>query len=173
VWVKQPKHKIELRECTFLPLFCAGLPVKFCSIFLRCAPKKLSDGRVDPTRASHGPTNDAIIALRQKWKNIDIYCQPKGFMDKITFITWLEKTFLPVAGNLPQLLVLDNLNSHCTPEIREFAALHDVYLLFSPPNCTDLIQVTDYGLGYTVKHRMKKKLLNTFPHITNNGGRAY
>jgi len=162
VWLTNPKHKIDLRECTFLPLFSAGHAVEHCSIFLRYAPKKLSGGGVDPTVASHGPINEVIRSLRNKFPNIDIYCQAKGYMDNITFITWLKETFMPVAGNLPQLLVLDNLNAHCTTEIREFAALHDVFLLFSPPNCTDLIQVTDYGLGFTIKHRMKLKFRDHF-----------
>jgi len=159
VWISHPKHKIELRECTFLPLFNAGHAVLECSIFLRCAPKKIAQNQVDPTRAHHGPTNDTILKLRQKYSNIDIYCQPKGYMDDITFICWFKNTFLPTCGNNPQLLVLDNLSSHCTAEIREFAALHQVMLLFSPPNCTDLIQVTDYGLGFSIKRLMKNSFL--------------
>jgi len=165
VWVAHPKHKIDLRECTFLPLFNAGHPVYECSIFLRCAPKKISEGKVDPTRALNGTINAVITALRLKYPKIDIYCQPKGYMDDVTFITWFKETFLVTCGNLPQLLVLDNLGSHATAEIREFAALHQVFLLFSPPNCTDLIQVTDYGLGFTIKHRMKKKIVE---HYSSN-----
>jgi len=162
VWVAQPKHRIEARECTFLPLFCAGLAVLQCSIFLRAAPKKLGGGRVDPTTAAWGPTRVLIQKLRQKYPNIDIYCQPKGYMDDITFLTWFENTFLPTAGNHPQLLVLDNLGHHCTAEIREFAALHDVLLLFSPPYCTDLIQVTDLGLGFAIKRTMKEKFVDHY-----------
>ena len=103
-----------------------------------------------------------IEKLRKKYPNIEIYCQPKGYMDDITFLTWFKNTFLPTAGNNPQLLVLDNLNAHGTAEIREFAALHDILLLFSPPNCTDLIQVTDLGLGYTIRRRMKNKFVEHY-----------
>ena len=129
---------------------------------MRCAPRKISGNRVDPTAAVHGPTNTLIDKLRKKYRNSEIYCQPKGYMDVITFFTWFTNTFLPTAGNNPQLLVLDNLNAHGTAEIREFAALHNVLLLFSPPNCTDLVQVTDLGLGYAIKHRMKNKFVEHY-----------
>jgi len=81
VWIAQPKHKIEMRECTILPLFCAGAEVSECSILLRCAPRKIDkDGHVDPTAAAHGPTKRTIEQLRMKFPNIDIYCQLKGYI---------------------------------------------------------------------------------------------
>ncbi len=79
-------------------------------------------------------------------------------MDAVTFLAWWFKfTFLPCTCGNNHLLVVDNLSAHATEEIREFAALHNVCLLFTPPNCTDLIQVTDIGLGRAIKSRMKKK----------------
>ena len=167
VWVTAPKHKVEQRECTFLPLFCAGKAILFSSIFLRCAPKKLADGTVNPRAAAHVYTNELIGELRMEHPNVDIYCQQKGYMDGITFLTWFKETFLPTVGNSNQLLVLDNLTAHATDEIREFAAQHGVCLLFSPPNCTDMIQVTDYGLGRAIKHKMKAKFTAHFSAPAN------
>jgi len=128
-----------------------------CQHFVTLCAKKLSLDTVDPREALHGPTNSLIDSLRHKYNNVDIYCQQNGSMDALTFLTWFKFTFLPCAGNNRHLLVVDNLSAHGTDEIREFAALHDVCLLFTPPHCTDLVQVTDIGLGHALKRRMKQK----------------
>jgi len=160
-WVAQPKHKIELRECTFLPLFNSGSANTKVSMILRAKPKKI-DGTVDPLQALHSPTRILISELRLEYPNVEIFVQEKGYMDKETFLCWFKKVFLPTAGQKPQLLVLDNFGAHSTSEIREFAKSKNVTLLFSPPNCTDIIQVTDLGLGYLLKHKMKNKFADNF-----------
>lgn len=162
VWSGMPKHKIEIRECTLLPLFCAGAAVIGCSIILRCAPKKIGGGCVDPLNSSHGPTQSLIDNMRSKYPFIDIYCQRNGYMDDRTFVCWFEHTFLRDCGDLPTLLVLDNLGAHQTAEVLSLAADHHVTLLFSPPNCTDLVQVTDDALGRILKRKVKNQFLDHF-----------
>ena len=88
-------------------------------------------------------------------------------MDAVTFLAWFKHTFLPCAGNNNQLLVVDNLSAHATEEMREFAALHGVCLLFTPPNCPDLVQIADCGLGYTIKRKMKNKFVDNFSDPAN------
>ena len=162
VWLKHPKHRIDNRECTLMPLFCGGAPLPFSCILLRCKPRQVDAETVEPRTAAHGPTRVIIEKLRQKYPNVDIYCQANGYMDACTFLTWFKFTFLPSAGSNPNLLVVDNLSAHATTEMREFAAAHNVCLLFTPPNCTDMIQVTDIGLGHALKGRVKKKFLVHF-----------
>ncbi len=92
VWVTHPRHPIEPRECTIMPLFCGGAALPFSSILLRCTPKRVAADRVDPRTAHHGPTNALIQQLRIKYPAIDIYCQVTGYMDAITFLTWFTHT---------------------------------------------------------------------------------
>lgn len=162
VWVRRPKQKIDTRETTMMPLFCAGAEVPGASIILRATPRRIDANTVDPRNAVHGPTQELIEALRIKYPLVDIYCQPKGYIDAATFLAWFKFTFLPTLGNPPNLLVMDNLRAHGTAEIREFAALHDVCLFFSPAGCTDMVQVTDDGLGRAIKLRMKKYFTTHF-----------
>ncbi len=145
-----------------MPLFCGGLEHPQACILLRCAPKRVDSETVDPRFAAHGPTADLISILRKKYTNVDIFCQSKGYMDAPTFLAWFKFSYLPSAGNIASLLVVDNLAAHATSEIGEFAAAHNVCLLFSPPSCTDMIQVTDIGLGHAIKRRMKKKFGDHF-----------
>ncbi len=64
-------------------------------------------------------------------------------------------------------LVVDNLAAHATAEMREYAASHGVCLLFTPPNCTDMMQVTDIGLGHALKKRKKNKFVKHFSDPSN------
>ncbi len=162
VWLKHPKHKVENRECTMVTLVCAGSALPFGCMVLRAAPKRLDVDTVDPCRAANGPTQHIVELLRSKYPNVDIYCQHNGYMDAVTFLTWFKLTFLPSAGNIPALLVLDNLTAHGTPEMREFAAFHNVLLLFTPPNTTDMVQPVDIGIGHAIKGRMKRKFAEHF-----------
>ena len=62
----------------------------------------------------------------------------------------------------PCVIVMDNLGGHCTERARSLLHNANADVLCTPPNCTDLVAVTDAGLGRSLKLLMKKSFRDDF-----------
>ncbi len=62
------------------------------------------------------------------------------------------------------LLVMDNFGAHTNPDFRRRTWQHvpRVWLLYTPPDCTDACAVTDDRLGQTYKNLMRKSFVKHF-----------
>ena len=56
------------------------------------------------------------------------------------------------------MLILDNYSVQATPEFKQRCKDNQIELTYLPPNCTDIVQPIDAGLGAAIKNRMNKFL---------------
>ena len=80
---------------------------------------------------------------------VAVLFQDNAWMNVRTMLEWVEKVFVPVAGQLEgeKLLLMDNLSAHVAKSVR--AALRKAHTLawYVPPGCTDFLQPVDAGAG--------------------------
>ena len=81
--------------------------------------------------------------------------QEKAWVDRKTCNEWAEKYFCPyVKENHPNdesVLFCDNLDAQTQPEFMEKLRAVSCSRFLTPPECTDLTQAVDAGLGRNVK----------------------
>lgn len=101
-------------------------------------------------------------------------CEEMKLYDKRVFVQFDDKAYAtasvclsfldhfddckPLVG--PVILGLDNWGPQNTRAFHEKAASMGVCLCYTPENCTDLVAVTDAGLGNEIKRRMVKSYKN-------------
>lgn len=164
VHVKEPKHKVEIRECSLLLTFNAVCEVPVASICLRGMQREDENGVRNPRLPWQRQMQQQFAELRTEFPSVHLYVQKNGYFDSAVLMAWAED-FIADLGQGPHIVTLDNLNAHCTPEFRELLLSAGVHLVYLPPRCTDLVQVVDAGLGYAVKRRMKNSF---FSHYLDN-----
>jgi len=88
-------------------------------------------------------------------------------------MSW-DGDFIRDIGHGPFIVSADNLRAHCTPQFRQLLLSAGLHLVYTPPRCTDLVQVVDGGLGYAVKKRIKKLFFNHYmaQHDRWNSGKV-
>ena len=92
---------------------------------------------------------------------IDVYFQPKAWMDTALCLKWITRTFAPLVTSVnageESVLFMDNLSSQKAPSVKE--ALWEEARTkphFLPAGQSDTVQVVDQGIGKMVKSFMGK-----------------
>jgi len=155
IHVEKPEHKVERRECSLLLAFSATSQMPFASICLRGTAAKNSEGIADFRRPCQRPMQQQFADLKAQFPAVHIYVQKNGYFDSAVMMNWAVD-FINDLGQGPFMVSADNLRAHCTPEFRELLCSAGIHLVYTPPGWTDLVQVVDAGIGYSVKRRMKK-----------------
>ena len=159
VHLRRPKAKLEHRVASLMLCFTAEGREYRCkpAICLPLIPSTIG-GITDPSKPSSRKTQVEIASLQEQFPDIFIYVQRNGYFDGVTCLKWLADTMDNFRKSSDHLLVMDNLGAHTNPDFRRLAWEHDprVWLLYTPPDCTDACAVTDDGLGRTFKNKMRK-----------------
>jgi hypothetical protein len=96
--------------------------------------------------------------------NVDIYSQPKSYMDREIFYDWFKDSFIPdlvakrarYAYDGPAYLILDNCSSHAGPGVDALCEANNVTLMFLPPHSSHFLQCLDVSLFGIVKNNIRK-----------------
>ena len=161
VQVKSPKIKIEARSASLMLSFAADGRLGPIAVCIAATPSTNADGVRQPRTPKMKKIRDQLDALRSAHPRILLYCQRKAYFDNVTFEAFMED-MLPEFNQQPCVIVMDNLGGHCTKTIRSLLADANADVVFTPPNCTDLVAVTDAGLGRSFKLLMKRSFLEDF-----------
>ena len=149
---------MEKRLGTLILYFCAeGDQLVNPQIIFPLKPKTDKEGNIDPTQ----PASPKIKKERAKYnKNVVVLFQDNAWANARTS----EVSFKIACRKIPKgsLLTLDNLNGHRTPAYKAIAATNQTFLLYTPPDCTDLCAVNDHGLGKWFRDKIKKEFLNEY-----------
>ena len=92
---------------------------------------------------------------------VDVYFQPKAWVDEEMAIKHFEGAFVPFVEQESggrALLFMDNLGSQSTESFRAVAKRHNVMMWYFPPGCTDMLQPVDRHLAQQVKQLISQKL---------------
>ncbi|KAH3824520.1 hypothetical protein DPMN_126357 [Dreissena polymorpha] len=82
---------------------------------------------------------------------------PKGYMDSSLFVKWLNESFIPNCGrSRPDLLIMDNLKAHLTPEATDVARTNQVELFCLSPHSTHLLKLLDVRILHLLKGNLAK-----------------
>jgi hypothetical protein len=95
--------------------------------------------------------DDELCTIGLSSEKVDIYHQPKGYIDRSIFEDWLRDTFVPEVVRRrerfcysgPAFLLLDNCTAHSGAVSEELCALHDIHRLFLPPHSSNQLQMLD------------------------------
>jgi len=101
---------------------------------------------------------------REQWdKRVDVYFQPRAWLDKYINAEWTERTFAPCTsyhqnqsgGHEESVVFTDNLSTQTTEEWRKqlWKSARTKSHLF-PTGVTDELQTIDDGVGWMTKHHM-------------------
>lgn len=98
---------------------------------------------------------------RDAWdKRVEVIFQKKAWMDDATALVYADKVLLPAFAdrgftdgqkNTEALMLMDNLHSHKTDAFTGTLKKRGVLSWFHSPNCTDVQQPVDAGLGRHIK----------------------
>lgn len=92
---------------------------------------------------------------------VDVYFQPKAWMDSDLFEAWVERTVRPFVASLPsgpKVMILDNLRAQTMQSSLEALRSIGLERRLLPENTTDMIQPVDQNVGVDVKRRVGEKL---------------
>jgi hypothetical protein len=100
-------------------------------------------------------------AERDAWdKRVEVIFQKKAWMDDATALVYTDKVLLPEFAergftdgqkDTEALMLMDNLHSHKTDALTGTLKRHGILSWFHSPNCTDIQQPVDAGLGRHMK----------------------
>ncbi len=165
VHLRKPKVHLEHRVASLMLCFTAEGRERICkpAICFPLVPEELA-GCKNPLMPSGSKTKGEFIELRKLFPDILIYVQRNGYFDSVTCLQWLDDTLVDFRKSCDHLLVMDNLGAHTNPDFRKRAWEHKprVWLLYTPPDCTDACAVTDDGLGQAYKRMMRKYFVDHF-----------
>jgi hypothetical protein len=92
---------------------------------------------------------------------VDVYFQPKAWMDSGLFVEWTNRTLKPFVENLPagpKAMVLDNLRAQTNEESATALRAIGVDRRLLPEGTTDMIQPVDQNVGVHIKRLLGEKL---------------
>jgi hypothetical protein len=158
VQIKGPKVDLSKRQGTLQLCFNGEGPQDVNpGLIFRGKPFTNAKGQVNNHKPFNARIRKEFAQLRRKYPNVSIYIQKCAWMDISTALTWLDD-FKEQATPDEKLLGLDNLGAHCHLSFKEKARKEsNSLLIFTPEDCTDVVAVTDQGLGQKVKSRMRQK----------------
>ena len=138
VWIRQNQAGLDKRFCTLQACFRPG------------------PDQPNPTLVFRGQGLRISAVEKAAWdKRVNVMFQEKAWVDRKTCNEWAEKYFCPyVKENHPNdesVLFCDNLDAQTQPEFLEKLRAVSCSRFLTPPECTDLTQAVDAGLGRNVK----------------------
>jgi hypothetical protein len=105
---------------------------------------------------------DEIVEYGLTPEKVEIYDQPKGFIDTDIFEDWIKDTFVPEVErrrtalncNDVAYLILDNCSSHKGANFQAMCRDHRIAPIFIPPHSSHLVQPLDLCLFGLMKQRV-------------------
>lgn len=159
VQIKQPKFNMDFRVATLMLYFVADADEPWLrpALCFRLLPTT-SDGFVDHTVPKSGRVREEFVGLNRDFPGIDIYVQKKGYFDKTVCLQAANDLVDSFRDPGEYLVCLDNLGGQTNLEFRDILKREgNAFILYTPPNCTDVLAVTDAGLGRTIKNLIRKR----------------
>ena len=158
VQVKQPKINLDFRVATLMLYFVAdaGEPWLRPAIVFRLIPFEDEHGNKYHHIPKSAILREEFVELHRDFSGIDIYVQKKGYMDNSVCIQAANDLVDSFSDPGEYLVCLDNHKGHTSDEFKDILKREgNAFVLYTPPNCTDLCAVTDAGLGRTIKNLMR------------------
>jgi len=165
VQVKQPKLNMDFRVATLMLYFVAEAenPWLRPAICFRMIPFVTSDGLVFHTIPKAHVVRKEFEDLIQEFPMIDIYLQAKGYFDNSVCLEAANDLVDSFPSSDEYLVCMDNLSGQINTEYRDILKKEgNAFILYTPPNCTDVCAVTDAGLGRSIKNLMRKRFKTHF-----------
>ncbi len=160
VHLRTPKIKMEHRVASLMLCFTADSRengYQRAAICFALVPSQNTAGEIDPRWPAGQHTRKQFVDLKGRFPDILFYAQKSGYFDNKTCLAWLQDTLPSLAKSSDHLLCLDNLGGHTSPLFRRHAWDNKprVWIIYTPPDCTDACAVTDDGLGQAIKRSMR------------------
>jgi len=121
------------------------------AVIFKGAPRVDAHDNVNPRE----PYTKRLAERRKYDKRVIVYWDPKAYAGCAVSDAWLEdfQKYTHKADR-KRILGLDNFSSQANDRYEENAKKVNINLAYTPENCTDLVAVTDAGLGYQIKRRV-------------------
>src|SRR6185437_13404941 len=161
VQISQPKGSLDQRQCSGLLTFRAVGPQNVPPILVfPLQPHKTRDNNREVIAVDHlRGTNIVTEEERKEYDPRVVVVYDPSMIANVSVMKVWAAHFARCAGvETEKLLSMDNFYSHIDSEVQ--TSLRDTNTLISyiPPDCTDLVQVNDRGLGKVWKDIMTEKI---------------
>ena len=164
VQIKQSKVNLDFRVATLMLYFVAKAerPWLRPAICFRLIPL-VENGNVDHCTPKSSKLRKEFEGLRQAFPEIDIYVQKKGYFDNSVCLQAANDLVDSFQQPGEYLVCLENLKGHTNIEYLDILKREgNAFVLFTPTNCTDVVAVTDAGLGRSIKNLMRRRFKEHF-----------
>jgi hypothetical protein len=120
---------------------------------------------------------DELMLFGYTEEKIDIYDQPKAYIDRDIFITWLSDTFVPEVAvrrekynySGPVFLIMDNCTSHSGDDFEEMCTENGIIPILIPPHSSNQLQMLDLSIfGVTKRYIARANRLEKVNIQTNH-----
>ena len=136
-WISQPGSGLDKRQCSLQVMFRSeGVQPRLAIIF-RGTGARITDDEKLPWHS-----------------DIDVFFQPNGWMDTKVCLLWTEKTLKSFVEkeHLDQfVLLLDNLNAHCSDEFKASVSQLQGLVWYGLPGSTNLWHPVDARYAQVLK----------------------
>ena len=165
VQLKQPKMNIDFRVATLMLYFVAEAQTPWLrpAICFRLFPFSDANGLVYHSMPKSGRVKAEIAELQQEFPEIDIYVQKKAYFDNSLCLAAANDLVDSFPDSGEYLVCVDNLSGQTNLQYRDILKKEgNAFIVYTPPNCTDVCAVTDAGLGRSIKNLMRKHFIKHF-----------
>ena len=140
-WLAQPKDGLEKRQATLHLTIRAGGPQNAdTGVVFRGLGMKLSDWE----KSQYPP-------------GVRVYFQPKAWVDTEVMACIVDDFLDDISDVEGEVMYgMDNLGAHHNMVIKQTLYDHDVYPVFTPSQCTDVVAPVDHHVGAWMKQCMSQ-----------------